>query len=336
MKRFPFIQKLHEHLVSGIQPVTIAALLLTISFGAKAVSQQHNDDRVTRVSELDVDPATHYREQKKKINQLIEDQRYATAMEKAYSLNFSLQETDFHQSAFEFQSKISDLVGDQFRSMKKQANQFVDQGDPNQAYRHVRKKGKYFRGTEPYRNNVEQILVWLRGEIVQADQEGRLNEPPAFLEYPRWPELAGEDQDKDRYRSQGKHSPRIYAAGPSMSGHPESPKSFKGTVVNTTENRAHFRVDFQGADDREKMGYFLFQLRGLAGRQRIRIDFENMGRWSNSKHIVPLFSAGVQDLSNPASFRNAPPDGHLEYTRTEQGERIPKTRGFKSGITFET
>ena len=108
-------------------------------------------------------------------------------------------------------------------------------------------------------------------------------------------------------------NPRIHAEGESMSNAPGSPKVFEGSVVRTTENGVHFKVDFKGTDSRQAMGYFLFQLRGLKGREKVRIDFVNVGRWPNSRSIVPLYARGIEELSDLTALRARPPeDSRLE------------------------
>jgi hypothetical protein len=175
-------------------------------------------------------------------------------------------------------------------------------------------------------------------DVIQAYNNGQLDTKPEFIpdrdsDDPSRedPEEGSSTEKKDR-----KGNPRIYAAAPTMSNASDSPKSFEGEVVKTTENGVHVRVDFKGANSRQKMGFFLFELRGLQGCEKVRIDFVNMGRWDNSKAIVPMYSRGVEELSDLTMLKaKAPEDGQLEYTRTESGQIVPKTRGLQKWHYFK-
>jgi hypothetical protein len=179
-------------------------------------------------------------------------------------------------------------------------------------------------------------------DVIQAYNNGELDTKPAFIPDRGSDRSTNDSSQKDpdeetsTKQKDKKGNPRIYAKAPSMSNAPGSPKAFEPSVVETTKNSVHFKVDFQGTDNRQKMGYFLFELRGLGGREKVRIDLVNMGRWENSKAITPLYSRGVDELSDLNSLRARPPrNGKLEYVKTPHGQKVPKTETLQKWHYFK-
>ena len=177
--------------------------------------------------------------------------------------------------------------------------------------------------------------------MVEAYQQGELDRSSDFIpDHDRTDASRNDSSRQDRTGDSDGNTaengtPRINAGAPTLSRAPDSPKSFEGKVVKTTENAVHFRVDFKNANSRQKMGFFLFELRGLQRREQVRIDFVNMGRWDNSKAIVPMYSRGVEELSDLTMLRaKAPEDGQLDYTRTPGGQIIPRTQRLQKWHYF--
>ncbi len=282
---------------------------------------------------------TPLKDYKQNINELIDKQSFGRAMENARTMRRELDDTDQSEASAEYYYSVLERIEEAYETVRDRTDELVEQGTPYRAYRYLKNRIPHFDTCAPYERRLRRKRRYLKVDVIEAYQQGKLETTPAFIASSRdKPEASQSDseQEKSRDPRDENGTPRIYAGAPTMSNAPESPKSFDGKVVRTTDQSVHFQVDFHGKNSREKMGFFLFELRGLQGRENIRIDFVNMGRWSNSKAIVPMYSRGIENLSDRTMLRaEAPADGKMEYTRTDNGQIVPNTKGLQKWHYFK-
>jgi hypothetical protein len=281
-------------------------------------------------------------EHRQTINRLLDNRNYGRAMQKAFAMRRKLDGTEWSEASAEYYFAIQDRIEEAYEQVKDRTDKRVERNRPYRAYRYLKTQLPHFDNCAPYERRLKRKRSRLKVDVIQAYNNGELDTKPAFIpdrgsdrgSNDPSPEDPEEGTPTEQNVENG--NPRIYAEAPTMSRAPDSPKSFQGEVVNTTENGVHFRVDFKGANSRQKMGFFLFELRGLQGREKVRIDFVNMGRWDNSKAIVPMYSRGVEELSDLTALRaHAPEDGRLEYVNTPSGQKVPITKGLQKWRYFK-
>ena len=281
---------------------------------------------------------TALKDHRKTINRLLDNRNYGRAMQKAFAMRRKLDGTEWSEASADYYFSVQDRIEEAYEQVKDRTGELVDRNQPYRAYRYLKTELPDFDNCAPYERRLKRKRSSLKVKVIQAYNNGELDTRPTFIPDRGSNDASQENPEEETSTEQKdkKGNPRIYAEAPTMSNAPDSPKSFEGEVVNTTENGVHFRVDFKGANSRQKMGFFLFELRGLQGREQVRIDFVNMGRWDNSKAIVPMYSRGVEELSDLTALRaHAPEDGRLEYVNTPSGQKVPITKGLQKWRYFK-
>ncbi len=279
---------------------------------------------------------TPLKNDKQNINELLDSQSYGRALENARTIRCEMDGTDRSDASTDYYHSVLKRIEDAYEEVRDRTGEMVRQDQPYRAYRYLNNRIPDFSACAPYHRRLRRLLRRMKSDVVEAYRKGELvKRPDVSLEIDNGSSdrmntdrEETEEESEENKQQDAKPIPAINASEPSMSNAPDSPKAFDGKVVNTTDSGVHFEIDFQGADSRQKMGYFLFELRGLKGREKVRIDLTNMGRWSNSKTITPMFSYGVDRLDDLTMLKSeAPEDGHVKHVKTGHGQIVPRTKG---------
>jgi hypothetical protein len=303
-------------------------------------SKDRSNDRES--SGADASDPSPLAEHRQTINRLLHKRNFGPAMNRAFAMRRKLDGTKWSEASAEFYFSVQDRIEAAYEDVKSRTSELTDQNQPYRAYRYLKNKIPEFARCAPYERRLKRKRRALKVKVIEAYNNGELDTKPDFIPDRNPTDSSSGDSSRDdpngnaRKNTPRKGNPRIYAQDPTMSNAPDSPKSFDGKVVKATGDTVQFEVDFHGKNSREKMGFFLFELRGLQGWKKIRIDFVNMGRWDHSKAIVPLYSKGVAELSDLTMLRSkGPKNGRIRYTRTDSGQIVPKTRGLQKWHYFK-